>query len=266
VPTPAGHSRYRSTWRQCTGSARPARSCSSSEVQLDRRPRRRRERGGEARGERDLELCGGGEYSGETTDESNYFKHPGVAITVSSGDGGYGVEFPAASQYVTEVGGTTLALNPNGGYGSETAWNGSGSGCSAYIAKPTWQTDTGCSNRTVADVSADADPNTGAAVYDSVKYQGRAGWFQVGGTSFSAPQVTAVYALAGNAASVDYGSFPYSHTGSVHDTVLGGNGNCGSYLCTAVNGYDGPHRPRQPERHRRLLDKLQHDAAASSTT
>ncbi len=30
-------------------------------------------------------------------------------ITASSGDGGYGVEFPAASQYVTAVGGTTPA-------------------------------------------------------------------------------------------------------------------------------------------------------------
>jgi subtilase family serine protease len=182
---------------------------------------------------------GGSEYSGETTDENRYFAHPGIAITVSSGDGGYGVEFPASSRYVTAVGGTTLALSAGGGYGGETAWSGSGSGCSAFIAKPTWQGDTGCSNRTVADVSADADPNTGAAVYDSVKYQGRAGWFQVGGTSLAAPLVAAVYALAGNAGTTD-GSFPYTHTGSLHDVTSGSNGTCGSYLCTAGNGYDGP--------------------------
>jgi len=184
---------------------------------------------------------GGSEYSSETSDQNTYFNHPGVAITASSGDGGYGVEFPAASQYVTAVGGTTLTLTSSNGYAGETAWSGSGSGCSAYIAKPSWQTDSGCSRRTVADVSADADPNTGAAVYDSVRYQGQAGWFQVGGTSLAAPLVGAVYALAGNAGSVTYGSYPYSHTSSLHDVTSGSNGSCGgSYLCTAGPGYDGP--------------------------
>lgn len=183
---------------------------------------------------------GGSEYSSETSDESTYFNHPGVAITASSGDGGYGVEFPAASQYVTAVGGTTLNLNADNTYSSESAWSGSGSGCSAYIVKPSWQTDTGCAKRTVADVSADADPNTGAAVYDSVRYQGQSGWFQVGGTSLAAPLVGAVYALAGNAGTVTYGSYPYSHTSSLHDVTSGSNGSCGSYLCTAGTGYDGP--------------------------
>ena len=184
---------------------------------------------------------GGGEYSSETSDQSTYFNHPGVAITASSGDGGYGVEFPAASQYVTAVGGTTLRLTSGNAYASETAWSGSGSGCSAYIAKPSWQTDGGCSRRTVADVSADADPNTGAAVYDSVRYQGQAGWFQVGGTSLAAPLIGAVYALAGNASSITYGSYPYSHTSSLHDVTSGTNGSCGgTYLCTAGTGYDGP--------------------------
>jgi subtilase family serine protease len=184
---------------------------------------------------------GGNEYSSETSDESTYFNHPGVAITVSSGDSGYGVQFPAASQYVTAVGGTTLNLGSGNAYGSETAWSGSGSGCSAYEPKPAWQTDTGCLRRTVADVAADADPNTGAAVYDSVSYQGQSGWFQVGGTSLAAPLVAGVYALAGNASSVAYGSFPYSHTLSLHDVTSGSNGSCGgSYLCTAGSGYDGP--------------------------
>src|SRR5579884_1409405 len=130
---------------------------------------------------------GGSEYSTEGADSAAYFNHPGVAITVSTGDNGYGVEFPASSQYVTAVGGTTLNLTPAGARGSETAWSGAGSGCSLYIAKPSWQTDTGCAKRSVADVSADADPNTGAAVYDSVSYQGQTGWFQVGGTSLASP-------------------------------------------------------------------------------
>jgi subtilase family serine protease len=184
---------------------------------------------------------GGSEYSSETSDQNSYFNHPGIAITASSGDGGYGVEFPAAASTVTAVGGTTLKLNANNSYAGETAWSGAGSGCSAYIAKPVWQTDSGCSHRTVADVSADADPNTGAAVYDSVRYQGQAGWFQVGGTSLAAPLLGAVYALAGNALAAVYGSYPYSHTSSLHDVTSGNNGSCGgSYLCTAGPGYDGP--------------------------
>src|SRR6478735_8979258 len=138
---------------------------------------------------------GGNEYSGETSDESHY-NHPGIAVTVSSGDAGYGAEFPASSRYVTAVGGTNLQPNAGNARGwSETAWSGAGSGCSAYEPKPAWQTDAGCSRRTVADVSAVADPNTGVAVYDSVTYSGQSGWFQVGGTSLAAPLVAAVYAL-----------------------------------------------------------------------
>jgi len=172
---------------------------------------------------------GGGESSGQ--DESAY-NHPGIAVTVSSGDSGYGVEFPASSRYVTAVGGTTLGS-------TETVWSGSGSGCSAYVPKPTWQTDTGCARRTVADVSADADPNTGLAIYDTTAYNGMSGWIQVGGTSLSSPLIAAIYAAAGN--SVTSGSYPYSHTSALHDVTSGSNGSCGgSYLCTGVAGYEGP--------------------------
>src|SRR5207253_10029030 len=92
---------------------------------------------------------GGGEYSTEVSDQS-HFNHPGVAITASSGDGGYGVEFPAASQYVTAVGGTSLKTASNSRAWSETVWSGAGSGCSKYIARPSWQTDCGGGHRTVA--------------------------------------------------------------------------------------------------------------------
>jgi subtilase family serine protease len=184
---------------------------------------------------------GASESSGETSNDSA-FNHPGIPITVSSGDNGYGVEWPAASQYVTAVGGTTLTLSGNS-YVSETVWSGAGSGCSAYEPKPSWQKDTGCAKRTVADVAADADPNTGAAVYDSVRYNGQSGWFQVGGTSLASPLIAAVYALAGNGTSVVFGSNPYSFAGSsnLHDVTSGSNGSCGgSYLCTGTSGYDGP--------------------------
>ncbi len=181
---------------------------------------------------------GGGEYSGEVSAES-HFNHAGVAITVSSGDNGYGVEFPAASQYVTAVGGTTLTRDGTARGFSETVWSGAGSGCSVYITKPSWQTDTGCARRTVADVSAVADPNTGVAVYDTFRLPS-GGWLVFGGTSVSAPIIGGVYALAGNAGSVSYGSFSYANLSSLFDITSGSNGSCGSYLCTAATGFDGP--------------------------
>src|SRR5213592_4751084 len=108
---------------------------------------------------------GGSEFSSETSSTYNsHFNHPGIAITVSSGDSGYGAEFPAASEYVTAVGGTSLTGSSSTSRGwSETVWHGSGSGCSRYIAKPSWQTDTGCAFRTLADVAAVANPSTGVA-------------------------------------------------------------------------------------------------------
>jgi subtilase family serine protease len=154
---------------------------------------------------------------------------------VSTGDSGYGVEFPAASQYVTAVGGTSLTKS--GSSYSERAWSGAGSGCSAYVAKPSWQTDSGCARRTVADVSAVADPNTGVAVYDSYRYRGAAGWMVFGGTSASAPIIAGAYALGAGTSPRS----PYDHTSALHDITSGSNGSCSvAYLCTAGTGFDGP--------------------------
>jgi subtilase family serine protease len=179
---------------------------------------------------------GGGE-SGSTSYEAAY-NHPGVAITVSSGDNGYGVEFPASSPHVTAVGGTSLSKASNARGWNETTWNGAGSGCSTTFAKPSWQTDSGCSKRTVADVSAIADPNTGVAVYGPAR-RNKSAWMVFGGTSVAAPLVGGVYAA--NGGSVNYGSDPYAHTGSLNDVTSGSNGSCGgTYLCTAGAGYDGP--------------------------
>ncbi|MFE9555394.1 putative Ig domain-containing protein [Streptomyces sp. NPDC006703] len=188
---------------------------------------------------------GGSEDATDPTSDSSYFNHPGVAITVSSGDSGYGVEYPAASQYVTAVGGTSLSRASNSRGWSESVWGtssggqGAGSGCSAYDPKPSWQKDSGCSKRAVADVSAVADPATGLAVYDS--YQA-AGWNVYGGTSASSPIIASVYALAGTpAAGTSPASYPYAHTGSLNDVTSGANGSCSpAYLCTAGAGYDGP--------------------------
>ena len=182
---------------------------------------------------------GGSESSSDPTTSTNYYKHAGVAITVSSGDGGYGVEFPASSPYVTAVGGTSLSHASNSRGWSETVWNGAGSGCSAYEPKPSFQHDTGCSRRTVADVSAVADPNTGVAVYDST---GSGGWTVFGGTSVASPIIASVYALAATATAGTYpDSYPYANPGALFDVTSGTNGSCGgSYLCTGAAGYDGP--------------------------
>ena len=181
---------------------------------------------------------GGGE-SGSTSYESAY-NHPGIAVTASSGDSGYGVQFPASSPHVTAVGGTSLYYSSTSGR-SETAWSGAGSGCSTVYAKPSWQSDA-CPRRTVTDVSAVADPNTGVLVY----YGG--GWWIFGGTSVASPITAAVYGLNGGAVNCPGSSGntsgacnAYSNTGWLNDVTSGSNGSCGgSYLCTAGAGYDGP--------------------------
>jgi subtilase family serine protease len=181
---------------------------------------------------------GASEFSFETWYEGHY-NHPGIAVTVSSGDGGYGVSFPASSRYVTAVGGTSLVRAPTTARGwAESAWGGAGSGCSKYIPKPKWQTDASCARRSVADVAAVADPSTGVSVYWTQPGQG--GWLVFGGTSVSSPIVAAVYALAGNVASIGP-SYPYANASSLFDVTDGANGTCGgSYLCSAGTGYDGP--------------------------
>jgi subtilase family serine protease len=181
----------------------------------------------------------------------HYYDHPGVAITASSGDEDYGTIWPAASPFVTAVGGTELARDATTSRGwSEEVWGsafpgvlpneaqGAGSGCSLWEPKPAWQHDAGCSGRTVADVAAVAD---GVAIYDSSLEIG--GWGVVAGTSVSSPIIAGVYALAGNASKVPYGGYSYGHTTGLNDVTAGSNFTpssvCG-YLCTAGPGYDGP--------------------------
>ncbi len=178
----------------------------------------------------------GGSESAQTTRAiASYYNHPGVVITASSGDNGYGVELPAALNTVVAVGGTSLKSATNSRGWTETAWDGASSGCSSSVSKPTWQKDTGCRMKTVTDVSAVADPATGVAVYLT-----GSGWSIYGGTSAASPIIAATYALAGNAAKIN-GSYLYSHASSLNDVVGGKNGSCSkAYLCTAVTGYDGP--------------------------
>jgi subtilase family serine protease len=174
------------------------------------------------------------------------YQHKHIAITVSTGDDGFaaGTQFPASAPSVIAVGGTTLHLDPASHYLSETAWSGAGSGCSAFYAPKKWMSPVAsfvCSSkRGIADVSADADPSTGVLVYDTSISP--PGFYEVGGTSLSAPLIAGVYGLAGNAATVAFPSqLPYKHHGPLHDVTAGSNGTCGgSPICTAMPGWDGP--------------------------
>ncbi|MGN6608668.1 MAG: putative Ig domain-containing protein [Jatrophihabitans sp.] len=187
---------------------------------------------------------GGAEYSGETADDTQVFAPGGVVYTASTGDNGYGVSYPAASPRVIAVGGTHLVAAAGTRGWDETAWSGAGSGCSVVEPKPDWQQtavpDSVCAGRAVADVSADADPATGVAVYaTSTTYPG---WGVYGGTSASAPMIAAMAALAGPpaAASAPVGTM-YGHAASFVDVTSGSNGLCLPLpLCTAGAGWDGP--------------------------
>ncbi len=204
---------------------------------------------------------GGPEGAGYGSLNSPYYVHPGVVVTVASGDCGYfnqacggtaAADFPAASPDVVAVGGTTLSLS--GGTWGSTVWSKGGSGCSHIFTAPLWQSGaepfsaTGCgSGRSVADVAAVGDPYTGVDVYDSTPSGSGAGtgWGVWGGTSAASPIVAAEFALAGGARGVsDAASTLYSHlgeSGSLYDVVSGTNGSCsGATACRAGTGYDAP--------------------------
>jgi subtilase family serine protease len=172
-----------------------------------------------------------------------FYDHPGVPILVASGDFGFGpAQFPAVERSAIAVGGTSLVAAPGTRRGwRESAWEGAGSGCSAYIAKPAWQHDRNCLMRVTADLSAVADPDTGLAVYDTFGLGPDNGWIVVGGTSLSSPLVAGMFGLAGNGGAFRDASPVYAHAGAFFDAVGGSNGFCGGdYLCTGLPGFDAP--------------------------
>jgi subtilase family serine protease len=185
-------------------------------------------------------------YGGADASDSTWgrhYHHPGVAVTVSSGDNGYGVSYPASSRWVTSVGGTSLRPAHTSRGWHETAWSGSGSGCSGSNTAPYQSASTTqCAHRAVADVAAVADPATGVAVYDSFTFDGTGGWLTFGGTSVASPIIAAVFALAGNTAAVADGSYVWKHhSGGLNDVTSGSNGTCPTTRwCTARRGWDGP--------------------------
>jgi hypothetical protein len=146
---------------------------------------------------------GGSEFSGETSYDK-YFTTPtghiNITFVAASGDDGAagGADYPASSPNVVSVGGTTLELTATDTVESESAWTDSEGGVSAFESTPSYQSAAGItsSGRSTPDVSYDANPDTGVAVYDSVSDDGYVGWQEVGGTSAGTPQWAALIAIA----------------------------------------------------------------------
>ena len=197
---------------------------------------------------------GGKEETGYS-EFNKYYKHPGVPITVASGDNGYGVEFPAGSPYVIAVGGTALKKEEKSTRGwVEEVWrnpekkvgerfSGTGSGCALKEEeKPTWQHDTPCKNRTDNDIAAVASNATPVSAYDTYEEAGWGDWF---GTSVAAPIIAGVEGLAEKPVKEIGAKVFYSQPNSEFDVTKGNDGTCtppveNEYLCTALAGYDGP--------------------------
>ncbi len=173
-------------------------------------------------------------------DDALAFDHPGVTAVASTGDFGYGpASFPASAAHVIAVGGTVLSRSADDPRGwTEKAWRFAGSGCSAYFDKPAGQPDDACHGRTVADVSAAAK---GLAIYNTSLPRRYRGWLKVDGTSASSPLIAGMLASVGFTGSFQPSSLYALQASDFNDVVGGSNGFCqGSYLCTGVEGYDGP--------------------------
>ncbi|HZZ29214.1 MAG TPA: S53 family peptidase [Pirellulales bacterium] len=182
---------------------------------------------------------GGSEYNGEAS-EDVHFTAPtgkGVSFTVAAGDEGGGAEYPSSSPDVISVGGSTLRLTSTNTYSSESVWSDGGGGASRYEGLPSYQTGLGITDRGTPDVSYDANPNSGVAVYDSY---GSGGWAEFGGTSAGAPQWAALVAIAdqgraaagkGSLANVQDVLYTLSKS-DFHDITSGSNG------FSAGTGYD----------------------------
>jgi subtilase family serine protease len=190
---------------------------------------------------------GGSEFSGENSYDS-HFVQSNVSFFVSSGDNGLPAEYPSSSPNVISVGGTTLTLSS--GKWVETGWSGGGGGCSVYETATAAQLlfsqygQVYCvGKRATPDVSLDADPASGVSVYDSTRYNGQKGWFQVGGTSASSPMWAARSAAAGAVVNAVY---VYGHNISFRDITVGNNGaSCliGYDLCTGRGSWTGGATP-----------------------
>lgn len=186
---------------------------------------------------------GGPEFEDEKDFENHFTSDRDITFFASSGDNGAGVSWPAASASVVGVGGTTLKFKSDGTFLREVAWSGSGGGISEYITQPDFQASFSISRshhmRAVPDVSYNADPESGIAVYDSFGSGGQRGWFVVGGTSAGAPQWAAIKALGRSASNQKFYADKSSPRSAEYfrDITSGSNGNC-IFYCSARKHYD----------------------------
>jgi subtilase family serine protease len=154
-----------------------------------------------------------GEFSGETSDDSNFRAWqpnvPGITYFASAGDSGVGAAYPSSSPWVVSAGGTTVNRDANGNFQSESCWSGSGGGLSTqelWQNPPAWGNGMGPwtpfqypqfgqTGRQTPDLSFDADPASGVYMYDSYGY---GGWVTVGGTSVASPSLAGIVNLSKN--------------------------------------------------------------------
>ncbi|HEV3304153.1 MAG TPA: putative Ig domain-containing protein [Planctomycetaceae bacterium] len=187
---------------------------------------------------------GGAEFSYESLYDSDFATpsgHAGVTFLASTGDSGAPAEYPAFSSNVVAVGGTTININSDGSYGSESAWTGGGGGISQYESQPAYQTGkvngTSSTHRTAPDVSIDA--GTGVPILDSYN----SGWQTVAGTSLACPMWAGLVAIADQGLALN-GEGPLDGpsqtlpilynlpSSDFHDITTGNDGN------PATTGYD----------------------------
>jgi kumamolisin len=143
---------------------------------------------------------GGSEFSTESSNDS-HFTHPGIVYFGASGDTGGATIYPSASPNVVAAGGTSVNRNGSGAFVSETGWSGSGGGPSKYESIPNYQigvSGASATQRSIPDISFDANPNTGVSVYDSTSCQGLSGWLVFGGTSVASPALAGIVNLTGS--------------------------------------------------------------------
>lgn len=198
----------------------------------------------------------GGAESAGTGSADGTFSAAGMTYLAATGDSGAGVAWPSVSPKVLAVGGTTLTYS--GAARSEMVWSGTGGGASAYVARPAYQSTAvpgmdGTGRRTVADVSFNADPNSGQYVAVIASGTSTVKWTSVGGTSLATPQwaglIAVANALRGLNAKAALGaphaalytqiaSVPGTYASVFADVTAGSHGTCAT--CGAKTGYDAP--------------------------
>ena len=181
----------------------------------------------------------------------------GILVAAATGDIGYdsGDTYPAECTGVLAVGGTSLTTANDARGWTESAWSFGSSQCSASVPKPSWQRDTGCATRMLADVSAAADGPAGLAVYFTQSAPAGdtfpSGWVGAEGTSFATPFVAAAFTALGIANGQFSPAWVWSNAAAFYDVTTGNDiptsgsfvGACDSVpssFCTAGPGYDGP--------------------------